>query len=68
MPLIMNTVTGVYDIVPDHYIGDPILGKNLVEVKDKDLIAPKKETSEEQDAPEVEPILVEPVIIKKTKE
>jgi hypothetical protein len=68
MPLIRNSVTGVYDTVPDHYIGDPILGKNLVVINDELQVVPNKEITKEQPAPEVEPVVVEPVIIKKTKE
>lgn len=50
-----NTITGKTVSVPDHYIGHPVLGKNLVPLKDEAQAAPKKETkTKEQPAPEVE--------------
>jgi hypothetical protein len=59
----MNTKTGKTVSVPDHYIGHPVLGKNLVLVTDEAQAAPKKETKKkEQPAPEVEvEVLPEPV-------
>ncbi len=60
----MNTKTGKIVSVPDHYVGHPVLGKNLVLVSDKAQAAPKKETKiKEQPAPEVEvEVLPEPEI------
>ena len=57
-----NTKTGKIVSVPDHYIGHPVLGKNLTLVKDEAQAAPKKETkSKEQPAPEVKvEVLPEP--------
>lgn len=48
-----NTLTGKTVSVPDHYIGHPVLGKNLVLVTEQAQAAPKKETkTKEQPAPE----------------
>ena len=60
----MNTKTGKVVSVPDHYVGHPVLGKNLVLVSDKAQAAPKKETKKkEQPAPVVEvEVLPEPEI------
>ena len=38
-----NTRTGKIVSVPDHYIGHPVLGKNLIAVDGKVEAAPKKE-------------------------
>ncbi len=54
MALAINSVTGKTVSVPDHYIGHPVLGKNLKPVTAKAPAAPKKETKiKEQPAPEV---------------
>lgn len=51
----INIKTGITVSVPDHYIGHPVLGKNLVLETEKAQAAPKKETkTKEQPAPEVE--------------
>lgn len=59
-----NTRTGMIVSVPSHYIGHPVLGKNLIAVDGKVEAAPKKEKkkklevelpqeiTEEQPAPE----------------
>lgn len=64
MALAINTRTGITVSVPDHYIGHPVLGKNLVLATDEAQAAPKKETKKkEQPAPEVEvEVLPEPEI------
>ena len=64
MALAINTRTGKTVSVPDHYIGHPTLGKNLVLATDEIQAAPKKETKKkEQPAPVVEvEILPEPEI------
>lgn len=50
----INKITGKIVSVPDHYIGHPVLGKNLTLLKDEAQAAPKKETkTKEQPAPEV---------------
>ena len=55
MALAINTRTGKTASVPDHYIGHPVLGKNLVAAGDEAQAAPKKETKKkEQPAPVVE--------------
>ena len=70
MAIVRNTRTGIIVNVPEHYIGHPVLGKNLVPVTDKVQAAPNKETKKkEQPAPEVQAIKFEPVInIKEDKE
>jgi hypothetical protein len=64
MALAKNTRTGKVTSVPAHYIGHPVLGKNLIAVDGKVEAAPKKEKkkkvevelpeqiTEEQPAPE----------------
>jgi hypothetical protein len=72
MALAINTRTGKTVSVPDHYVGHPVLGKNLVLATDKTQAAPKKETKiKEQPAPvvEVAEVLPEPEInIEKNEE
>jgi hypothetical protein len=52
-----NTITGKTVSVPDHYVGHPVLGKNLVPLKDEAQAAPKKETKiKEQPAPVAEAV------------
>lgn len=71
MALATNKITGFTVSVPDHYIGHPVLGKNLVLKADKAQAAPKKETPiKEQPAPVVEvEVLPEPEInIEENKE
>jgi len=54
MPLVKNTITGKTVSVPSHYVGHPVLGKNLVLATDEIQAAPKKETTKkEQPAPVV---------------
>jgi len=43
MAFAKNTRTGKTTSVPDHYIGHPVLGKNLIAVDGKVEAAPKKE-------------------------
>ena len=43
MALAQNTSTGMVVSVPKHYIGHPVLGKNLIAVDGKVEAAPKKE-------------------------
>ena len=63
MPLVKNTRTGVEISVPAHYVGHPVLGKDLVLVEDDVQAAPKKETKKkEQPAPVVEAVKPEPEI------
>ena len=65
MTLATNKRTGITVSVPDHYIGHPVLGKNLVLKTDEAQAAPKKETKKkEQPAPEAEvaEVLPEPEI------
>jgi hypothetical protein len=64
MALAKNTKTGIVANVPAHYIGHPVLGKNLIAVGEEAQAAPKKETKKkEQPAPEVEPVVAEPETI-----
>lgn len=58
----LNKRTGLMTSVPAHYIGHPVLGKNLVAVGAEVQAAPKKENKTEQPAPKVEPALVTPEI------
>jgi hypothetical protein len=63
MAIVRNTKTGITVSVPDHYVGHPVLGKNLVLATDEAQAAPKKETKKkEQPAPVVEAIEPEPEI------
>lgn len=41
MALVKNTRTGKVADVPDHYVGHPVLGANLVPVEDTPKQAPK---------------------------
>ena len=56
-----NTRTGKIVSVPDHYIGHPVLGKNLIAVDGKVEAAPKKEKKKKievelsQEIPEEQP-------------
>lgn len=66
MAFAKNTRTGKFTSVPEHYIGHPVLGKNLILVTEEVQAAPKKEkinklidrftavseTKEEQPAPD----------------
>lgn len=63
MALATNKRTGITVSVPDHYIGHPVLGKNLVLATDEAQAAPKKETKiKEQPAPVAPAIEPEPEI------
>jgi hypothetical protein len=60
MALATNIRTGKTVSVPDHYIGHPVLGKNLVLATEEAQAAPKKETKKkEQPAPVVEVVVAE---------
>ena len=63
MPLVKNIRTGKIADVPEHYIGHPVLGGDLVELNKVSSAAPKKEKKsffatenkeEEQPAPEID--------------
>lgn len=43
MAIVKNIRTGKIVSVPEHYIGHPVLGKNLIAVDGKVEAAPKKE-------------------------
>jgi len=62
MALATNTRTGKTVSVPDHYIGHPVLGIDLVAAGTEVQAAPKKETKykKEQPAPVVEAVEPEP--------
>lgn len=61
MSYVKNVVTGVEFEVPEHYLDHPVLGKNLVLVKDEVQAAPNtKTTPKEQPAPEAKPVVAEP--------
>jgi hypothetical protein len=58
-----HAVSGQIIDVPAHYIGHPVLGKNLVAVNAPVQAAPKKETPiKEQPAPSAPVIPSEPII------
>jgi hypothetical protein len=59
MALAINTRTGKTVSVPDHYIGHPVLGKNLSLATGKAPAAPKKETKKEKEQPAPEVSVVE---------
>jgi len=64
MATVVNTKTGITVSVPDHYVGHPVLGKNLVLKTDEAQAAPKKETKKkEQPAPVVQVEIVEEAVI-----
>lgn len=63
MPLVKNIRTGKIANVPEHYVGHPVLGGDLVELNKVSSAAPKKvkksyfateKTEEEQPAPEID--------------
>lgn len=58
MPVIAkHKLTGHIVVVPAHYIGNPVLGKNLEVIGDEVAPAPKKEKkSKEQVAPEAQAV------------
>lgn len=56
-----NTRTGKIVSVPDHYIGHPVLGNDLIAVDDEVQAAPKKKIkTKEQPAPEAVSFWAEP--------
>ena len=64
MAIVRNTKTGITVSVPDHYVGHPVLGKNLVLATEEAQAAPKKETKKkEQPAPVVEVVVAEEATI-----
>lgn len=65
MALAINTRTGKSVSVPDHYIGHPVLGNDLVLETEEVQAAPMKETKskKEQPAPVVEEIIVPELVI-----
>ena len=50
MASVLNTRTGKFANVPNHYIGHPILGEDLVVVDDEFEAAPKKEKKTKSEA------------------
>lgn len=60
MALAINTRTGKSVSVPDHYIGHPVLGNDLILETDEVQAAPIKETKpkKEQPAPVVEEVII----------
>lgn len=70
MAIVRNTRTGITANVPNHYVGHPVLGNDLVLVTDEVEAAPNKETKKkEQPAPVVEAVKPELAInIKQDKE
>jgi hypothetical protein len=70
MATVRNTRTGIITNVPEHYVGHPVLGNDLVLYTGEAEAAPNKETKKkEQPAPAVEAIKPELAInIKEDKE
>jgi len=63
MAIAKNTRTGNIVSVPEHYIGHPVLGNDLVLATDEVQAAPKKENKKkEQPAPVAEVVVTEPEI------
>lgn len=50
MALAKNTKTGLTVNVPEHYLGHPVLGKNLVAIGTEVPAAPKKEKKKTAEA------------------
>jgi hypothetical protein len=59
MAIAKNTRTGKIVSVPDHYIGHPVLGKNLIAADGKVEAAPKKETKKKTEVAEPQEIIEE---------
>lgn len=59
MALAKNTKTGLVVKVPSHYLGHPVLGKNLVAFGEEAPVAPKEKKNKEQPAPVAEPVVAE---------
>lgn len=59
MALAKNTKTGLVVKVPSHYLGHPVLGKNLVALGEEVAVAPKEKKNKEQPAPVAEPVVAE---------
>jgi len=57
MAFAKNTKTGLTVNVPEHYLGHPILGKNLVAIGSEVQAAPKKEKKKAVQAEVTEPIV-----------
>lgn len=67
MAIVRNTRTGIIANVPDHYVGHPVLGNDLVLYTGEAEAAPNKETKKkEQPAPAVE--VIKPQFAINTKE
>jgi hypothetical protein len=54
MAFAKNTRTGKTTSVPEHYLGHPVLGKDLIAVDGKVEAAPKKEKSKKHESTKVE--------------
>jgi hypothetical protein len=54
MAFAKNTRTGKTTTVPDHYIGHPVLGKDLIAIDSKVEAAPKKEKKKKYESTKVE--------------
>jgi hypothetical protein len=69
MALAKHRITGRTVDVPAHYLGHPVLGKNLIAIGAEAQAAPKKETKiKEQPAPEVKVEMPKPEITIKKHE
>ena len=45
---VKNSETGIVSDVPNHYVGHPTLGKNLIPVEDEPVVEAKKKITAEQ--------------------
>ena len=54
MAFAKNTRTGKTTSVPDHYIGHPVLGKDLIAIDGKVEAAPKKEKKKKYESTKFE--------------
>jgi hypothetical protein len=54
MAFAKNTRTGKITSVPEHYIGHPVLGKDLIAIDGKVEAAPKKEKKKKTEAIKVQ--------------
>jgi hypothetical protein len=67
MAFAKNTRTGKTTSVPDHYIGHPVLGKDLIAIDGKVEAAPKKEKKKKYESIKFEQF-IEPELVEEIEE
>jgi len=67
MAFAKNTRTGKTTSVPDHYIGHPVLGKDLIAIDGKVEAAPKKEKKKKYESIKFEQV-IEPELVEEIEE